>query len=401
MFSIKKIDLINESDRMNWIKVRTDCVISMKKLFSAFISAILVLTCFSACSQTHFESGDVISIEGDPESGFEWVCRIDDKNIVSLSDTAFNDESGSNGLYTFKFSGVTTGTTNATFEYVHSGQDKPVIVRTYKINVDSNLNVTTKLIKETKNTSSTIPQLEPISSEVVSYVQSEVPQSSDESSLASIPEQSTKPESQTESSTPQTKELTLDEAKNAAVKYMSNTVSSQSNFAITAWPEYSIYKGGIKYYKFRMTWQTEENVNSFLSDVIVSYEGGKVLEYHTPEKSDASDFWSYDEIAIANNFAVKVIDAVKAKDLKTFASMSGYPIAVCIDGVNVNFTDKESFSSADPNMIFSDKLIQAVTSVDTDTMKADYHGFYLGSNPSIFFSAAEDGSMKITSVICS
>lgn len=147
----------------------------MKKLLTIILSLGLIAT-FVACDNNEpVNSGDnvtqsgenqndnptntegtVISIEGNPTTGYTWhatsydssIIKVEELGTESLNQTENNDESGdmlvgTPSLFKFKITGLQGGSTNLVFDYYRSweGSEFAVDTKEYVVTVDNLLNV--------------------------------------------------------------------------------------------------------------------------------------------------------------------------------------------------------------------------------------------------------------------
>lgn len=147
----------------------------MKKLLTIILSLGLIAT-FVACDNNEpVNSGDnvtqsgenqndnptntegtVISIEGNPTTGYTWhatsydssIIKVEELGTESLNQTENNDESGdmlvgTPSLFKFKITGLQGGSTNLVFDYYRSweGSELAVDTKEYVVTVDNLLNV--------------------------------------------------------------------------------------------------------------------------------------------------------------------------------------------------------------------------------------------------------------------
>ena len=99
----------------------------MKKVL---LSLIIVLSVFLlvGCKDKEvkeIESPDVIELEGNPTTGYEWTCIIDDDSIAKLEAIFEADETtsaitGEGGTYLFTVTGLKEGKTTITCKYARS-----------------------------------------------------------------------------------------------------------------------------------------------------------------------------------------------------------------------------------------------------------------------------------------
>lgn len=122
----------------------------------ATIVGILIVAAFtlSACGTNSVKIGSesngktitinqgtslILSIEGNPTTGYAWEVTDVDQNILSLTgEPGFKTDSkmvGSGGVYTFKFKAETPGTTTLTLDYFRSFEPDNPPLETFSVTV--------------------------------------------------------------------------------------------------------------------------------------------------------------------------------------------------------------------------------------------------------------------------
>ena len=121
----------------------------MKKIL---LSSIIVLSLFLlvGCKNKEIKettSPEVIELEGNPTTGYEWTCIIEDDSIAKLEAIFEADETtsaitGEGGTYLFTVTGLKEGKTTVTCKYARGWEetddDKE---RHYNITVNKDLKV--------------------------------------------------------------------------------------------------------------------------------------------------------------------------------------------------------------------------------------------------------------------
>ena len=100
-------------------------------------------------------------------------------------------------------------------------------------------------------------------------------------------------------------------------------------------------------------------------------------------------------------YAEAVKEAVAAKDLEKLAELTGFPVYVGLEGVDVVET-KEAFLKLDPNQVFSEEMLVSIEKADTADLAPGMAGFTLmdydtEGSPSITFGMV-DGELRITGI---
>lgn len=123
----------------------------MKKLLTILLTLCLIAT-FAACNNTQKDNeGTVLSIEGNPTTGYSWHATNYDAELISVEELGAEqlESSGENmvgvpSVFKFKIVGLKEGTGDLTFEYYRDfeGADYSIDLVTYEVTVDGELNVT-------------------------------------------------------------------------------------------------------------------------------------------------------------------------------------------------------------------------------------------------------------------
>jgi len=118
---------------------------NMKKLF-VFIYLIVFCTLgTSACAS--FDKQAVISLDGNPTTGYSWTYRQTKEGIVQEVSNEYKTEEsalvGSGGTFIFIFEGINQGETELIFEYLRPWEKdiKPIETKTYIFEVDADKNI--------------------------------------------------------------------------------------------------------------------------------------------------------------------------------------------------------------------------------------------------------------------
>lgn len=124
----------------------------------------------------------------------------------------------------------------------------------------------------------------------------------------------------------------------------------------------------------------------------------------TNEETDESvstamtDNFSADPEAVAN-YAASIKEAVAQKDMEQLADLTGFPVYVGLEGVDVVET-REDFLALDPDAVFSADMCSSIEHADASGLNASRAGFTLmgeGEKPSITFGVV-NGELKITGI---
>ena len=121
----------------------------MKKVL---LSSIIVLSLFLlvGCKNKEIKettSPEVIELEGNPTTGYEWTCVVKDEKIAKVESIFKPDETtsaitGEGGTYLFTVTGLKEGNTTITCKYARSWEETANDeVRQYNVTVDKNLKV--------------------------------------------------------------------------------------------------------------------------------------------------------------------------------------------------------------------------------------------------------------------
>ena len=121
----------------------------MKKVL---LSSVIVLSLFLlvGCKDKEIkeiDSPEVIELEGNPTTGYEWACIAEDKDIIKVESIFKPDETtseitGQGGTYLFTVTGLKKGNTTITCKYARNWEETiNDEVRKYNVTVDNNLKV--------------------------------------------------------------------------------------------------------------------------------------------------------------------------------------------------------------------------------------------------------------------
>ena len=121
----------------------------MKKVL---LSSIIVLSLFLlvGCKDKEIkevDSPEVIELEGNPTTGYEWTCVVKDEKIAKVESIFKPDETtseitGEGGTYLFTVTGLKEGKTTITCKYSRNWEETANDeVRQYNVTVDKNLKV--------------------------------------------------------------------------------------------------------------------------------------------------------------------------------------------------------------------------------------------------------------------
>ena len=121
----------------------------MKKVL---LSSVIVLSLFLlvGCKDKETKettSPEVIELEGNPTTGYEWTCIVKDENIAKVESIFKPDETtseitGQGGTYLFTVTGLKEGNTTITCKYSRNWEETiNDEVRKYNVTVDKKLKV--------------------------------------------------------------------------------------------------------------------------------------------------------------------------------------------------------------------------------------------------------------------
>ena len=127
----------------------------MKKVL---LSGIIILSLFLivGCKNKEIkevDSPEVIELEGNPTTGYEWTCVAKDENIIKVESIFKPDETtseitGEGGTYLFTVTGLKEGKTTITCKYARNWEktdnDEE---RNYNVTVNKDLKVSIEEIK--------------------------------------------------------------------------------------------------------------------------------------------------------------------------------------------------------------------------------------------------------------
>ena len=116
------------------------------------LSSIIVLSLFLlvGCKNKEIKettSPEVIELEGNPTTGYEWTCVVKDEKIAKVESIFKPDETtsaitGEGGTYLFTVTGLKEGNTTITCKYARSWEETANDeVRQYNVTVDKILKV--------------------------------------------------------------------------------------------------------------------------------------------------------------------------------------------------------------------------------------------------------------------
>lgn len=119
----------------------------MKKLLLCLLALMLL-----ALPVLAEEGGDPplapdLYLKGNPSTGYEWLYKVDDPTVLTVTDNGFEPSSegeglvGAGGDYTFRLDGLTSGMTDVTFVYARSWEtdEAPLCTLVYSVLVEDNL----------------------------------------------------------------------------------------------------------------------------------------------------------------------------------------------------------------------------------------------------------------------
>ena len=118
-------------------------------LISLLFVAMLISGCTGMQEQKQEQKTVVIELEGNPTTGYTWVCAISPEGVaVEISKEYIPKENnenlvGSGGTFFFTFEAIAEGTAVLTFSYLRTWEEGVPAIKTetYKAVVDSKLNL--------------------------------------------------------------------------------------------------------------------------------------------------------------------------------------------------------------------------------------------------------------------
>ena len=117
----------------------------MKKIFLIIVFLFLIV----GCNSKEVDGRMTISLIENPTTGYEWSCEISDFSVLALENNNYvansNEEDlvGAPGVHEFIFKSLKEGKTDIVCSYERNWEDEePLYQLTYKVKVDSDLNIT-------------------------------------------------------------------------------------------------------------------------------------------------------------------------------------------------------------------------------------------------------------------
>ena len=119
-------------------------------LFSLLFIAMLIMGCTGMQEHKQDQKTAIIELEGNPTTGYTWVCAISPEGIVvELSKDYVPNENeeklvGSGGKFFFTFEAIAEGAADLTFSYLRTWEEGIPAIKTesYKAIVDNRNNLT-------------------------------------------------------------------------------------------------------------------------------------------------------------------------------------------------------------------------------------------------------------------
>jgi len=113
---------------------------------------LMLCALFSSCKSTQKTQVKTIELEGNPTTGYEWIYKIENPDVMdfSVKETYLGSEGqcGAPSRFVYTVIPRKAGTTGVTFEYKRSWENKPAARRKfYSITVDKNKTVTIEYFK--------------------------------------------------------------------------------------------------------------------------------------------------------------------------------------------------------------------------------------------------------------
>lgn len=126
----------------------------MKKLFKFVVLGLMLAVVLTACGEktvkvTEDQNGQTITVKqgdtvsvaiaGNPTTGYMWeVAEVDQSILASAGEPDYKTDSnliGAGGLYTFKFTAESTGTTTLKLKYYRSFEPDVEPIQTFEITI--------------------------------------------------------------------------------------------------------------------------------------------------------------------------------------------------------------------------------------------------------------------------
>ncbi|MCI9313741.1 MAG: hypothetical protein HFI57_01990 [Lachnospiraceae bacterium] len=111
-----------------------------------------------------------------------------------------------------------------------------------------------------------------------------------------------------------------------------------------------------------------------------------------------ADNFSADPAVVAD-YAALIKEAVAQKDMEKLADLTGFPVYVGLEGVDV-VESREDFLALDPAAVFSEEMCASIEKADTSDLAPSKAGFTLmggGEDPSITFGVV-NGELRIKGI---
>lgn len=133
-------------------------------------------------------------------------------------------------------------------------------------------------------------------------------------------------------------------------------------------------------------------------------ENVSVTETQPEQQQENADMSYEDNFSVksedAAQFGKQIQEAVKTEDLKALAGLVSYPVYVGLPGAEGIVETKEDFLALGAQQIFTQDLIESVTSADTADLTPSEAGFILSDEsgrPNIIFGVV-NGRLAITGI---
>lgn len=115
----------------------------MKKI----VLLIITILCLCGCEKEE-DKTMIITLKGNPTTGFEWVCNVEDESIIKLVSNEYIPNkveegiAGAGGVYKITLEGLKEGISGLNCEYERSWEEEPIYGSNYNIKVDENKDLT-------------------------------------------------------------------------------------------------------------------------------------------------------------------------------------------------------------------------------------------------------------------
>lgn len=127
----------------------------MKKILLSLVITLSILLLVGCKDKEVTEiKAEVIELEGNPTTGYEWTCTVKDESIVKVEsiyepDKTTSEMTGTGGTYLFTVIGQKEGNTTIKCKYARSWEENDNDeIRNYNVTVNKELDVSVEEIKK-------------------------------------------------------------------------------------------------------------------------------------------------------------------------------------------------------------------------------------------------------------